>query len=94
MTSKVTVSLPDGLLARIDAEAAARGESRSFIVQEASACYLAQSAEERAQQVHRARVAEAVRAMKSISATAVLDPRPSIEILREVRETGDTNAGL
>jgi len=89
MVSKVTVSLPDDLLARIDAEAAARGESRSLIVQEASACYLAQTAEERAQQARRVRVGDAIRAMKSISASAVLDTRPSLEILREVRATDD-----
>ncbi len=89
MASKVTISLPDDLLARIDAEAAARGESRSLIVQEASACYLAQTAEERSRQARRARVIEAVKAMKSISAEPVVDSRTSLEILREIRGTDD-----
>lgn len=53
MVSKVTISLPEDVLARIAAEAAARGESRSLIVQEASARYLAQTAEERALQARR-----------------------------------------
>jgi len=89
MVSKVTISLTDDLLARIDAEAAACGKSRSLIVQEASACHLAQTAEERSRQAHRVRVAAAVKAMKSISAVPALDSCTSLEILREVRGTDD-----
>ena len=88
--SKVTISLPEELLARIDAEAAERGESRSLIVREASASYLAQTAEERAQQVRRTRVREAVVTMKRIATEPSRDPRPTLEILREIRETHDS----
>lgn len=89
MVRKVTISLPDDLLDRIDAEAAERGESRSLIVQEASAAYLSQTVEERAQQARRARIDAAIRTMKRIAAKPSMDPRPSLEILREIRETHD-----
>lgn len=90
MVKKVTISLSDELLARIDAEAAERGESRSLIVQEASANYLAQTGEERLRQAHRARVQEAIKTMKLIAAEPSKDPRSSLEILREIRETNDS----
>lgn len=87
MVRKVTVSLPDALLDVIDAEAAALGVSRSELVQEASAHYVAHTAQERQAEARRREVAEAVAGMREMAARyPTLDPRSSAEILREVRE--------
>ncbi len=86
MVAKVTVSLPEDLLARLDAEAEQLGVSRSLLVQEATASYLGKGAEERAAEVRRARILHAIEGMREMAATdPKLDPRPSLEILREIR---------
>jgi len=90
MVRKVTVSLPDELAAEIDAAAAEQGVSRSEIVQEASAHYLALTVEERAAEERRSRAMRALEGMKRIAAMPKRDPRPSLEILREIRETDDS----
>lgn len=91
MTARVTISLPDNLLERLDAEAEELGESRSYLVQEATARYLGQTAEERVEEERRARVLGAIESMRAFHVgRRVLDDRPSLEILREVRETDDS----
>lgn len=85
MVRKVTVSVPDELLARIDAEAVALGVSRSEIVQEASAHYLSQTAEERARAALVARRKLAIQRMAEIGAGSERDPRSSLEIIKEGR---------
>lgn len=91
MTARVTISLPDDLLGRLDAEAAELGESRSFVVQEATARYLSKTREERDADERRARALEAVQEIREMARrNPHLDGRPSLEILREVRETDDS----
>ncbi len=86
MVAKVTVSLPEDLLARLDAEAESLGISRSLIVQEATASYLGKNSDERAAEVRKARAMRAIERMKEMAATDPrLDGRPSIEILGEIR---------
>jgi len=85
MVRKVTISLPDELAARIDAEAAATGVTRSELVQEASAQYLAMSSDERAREELRRRRRAAIAAMAAIGAGPEKDPRPSLEIIKEGR---------
>jgi Arc/MetJ-type ribon-helix-helix transcriptional regulator len=90
MRAKVTISLPKELLAKLDAEAATRGVSRSELVQEAARTYLGQTQEERAEEARRARMREAVEGMRAMAArNPRLDGRPSLEILREIREGRD-----
>lgn len=91
MTAKVTISLPDELLERFDAEAEALGASRSSLAQEAMAAYLGKTAEERADDSRKARVLEAIEGMRHFSEGRTLrDGRPTLEILREVRATDDS----
>jgi Arc/MetJ-type ribon-helix-helix transcriptional regulator len=91
MTAKVTISLPDELLERLDAEAAGAGASRSELVQESLASYLGKTAEERAVEARRARMLEALEGMRTFHERyPIMDDRPSLEILREVRETDDS----
>jgi metal-responsive CopG/Arc/MetJ family transcriptional regulator len=47
MTAKITISLPDELLAQLDAEAYALATSRSQLVQESVATYLGKAPAER-----------------------------------------------
>lgn len=86
MVAKVTVSLPEDLLARLDAEADSLGVSRSLLVQEATASYLGKNADERAAEVRKARVRAAIQGMREMAArNPRLDGRNSLEILREIR---------
>ena len=91
MVAKVTVSLSEELLARLDAEAEALGTSRSFLVQEATASYLGKSQAQRAGEARSARVHAAIAGMREMAAANPrLDGRTSLEILREVRDSNDS----
>jgi predicted transcriptional regulator len=91
MVSRVTISLSDELLARLDAEAEAQGCARSFVAQEAMASYLGKTAEQRAEEERRASIGRAIKGMREMAArNPRLDGRPSLEILREIRDTNDS----
>jgi metal-responsive CopG/Arc/MetJ family transcriptional regulator len=91
MRAKVTISLPEELLAKLDAEAATLGVSRSELVQEAAGTYLGQTQEERVEEARRARVRGAIERMQEMAdRNPMLDGRPTLEILREVRATDDS----
>jgi metal-responsive CopG/Arc/MetJ family transcriptional regulator len=90
MVAKVTVSLPEELLARLDAEAEALGVSRSLLVQEATASYLGETAEDRTATRRRVGVRQAIEGMREMAArNPRLDGRGSIEVLRDVRSLGE-----
>ncbi|MDP2234233.1 MAG: ribbon-helix-helix domain-containing protein [Actinomycetota bacterium] len=90
MTARVTISLPDDLLGRLDAEADLLGVPRSELVQESLATYLGKSADERNSEARRARMTEAFEGMRTFHVgRKVKDDRPSLEILREIRATDD-----
>ena len=90
MTAKITVSVPDELLERLDAEAEVLGTSRSQLVQESVATYLTKTPDERAAEARRVRILGAIERMRHFDeGRTIHDDRPSLEILREVRETDD-----
>ena len=91
MTARVTISLPDDLLVRLDTEADLLGVPRSELVQESLSTYLGKSADERASEARRARMTEAFEGMWTMQDRyPLLDDRPTLEILREVRATDDS----
>jgi predicted transcriptional regulator len=91
MVARVTISLPEDLLARLDAEAAEAGTSRSWLAQEAMASYLSQTAEERDAADRHRRADELIeRFLHFEDGRVIRDDRPSLEILREIRETHDS----
>jgi predicted transcriptional regulator len=91
MTAKVTISLPDDLFERLDAEAGMLGVSRSELVQESLSAYLGKTQEERVDEARRVRMLEALEGMRTMHERyEVRDDRPTLEILREVRETDDS----
>jgi predicted DNA-binding protein len=90
MTAKISISLPDEILEALDAESRETGESRSLLIQEATAAYLGKSAEERAAERRKAGVERALAGFDDMRNRTPLDPRPTLEILREIRETDDS----
>lgn len=90
MTAKVTISLPEDLLARLDGEAGTLGRARSDLVQESLVAYLGKTAEERAAEARLAGMREAIEHLRTMfDGVALLDDRPTLDILREVRGTDD-----
>ena len=65
--AKVTISIPDDLLAEVDALAAELNESRSGLVQEATASYVTAAAEKRSQAERRARIERAIKTARSLA---------------------------
>ena len=92
MTAKVTISLPDELLEQLDAEAREAGAARSELVQESLVAYLGKTAEERQAEVRRVRMEWALERMRTFADRhpVTYDDRPTLEILREIRETDDS----
>lgn len=86
MVRKVTISLPDELAEKIDREAESAGISRSELVQEASAHYIAHTTDERELERVRAARLRAIEMMREIGEMPERDPRPTLEILKEGRE--------
>ena len=65
--AKVNVSLPDELLREVDSLAEEMSRSRSGLVQEATARYVAQAREERAAAERAARIEAAIAKMRELS---------------------------
>jgi len=63
--AKVTISIPDDLLAEVDALAAELNESRSGLVQEATASYVTAVAENRSQAERRERIERAIESARA-----------------------------
>lgn len=84
MYAKVTVSLPEDLLAAIDSDALREGTTRSGLVQEAAEEYLARKSSAAEERYRRGMAA--VSAMREMARLPSRDPRPSLEILRELRD--------
>jgi predicted DNA-binding protein len=85
MTARITITLPDALLAELDKLAEAEGLSRSGIVREASAHYVAGALDEVAAERRRRAVEHTLATLDELRRAPVLDDRPSLEILREIR---------
>jgi predicted transcriptional regulator len=87
--AKLTIFLPDELLAQIDSYAGESERSRSSVIREASARYLAQAASADADARRAAAVESSLALFEQFAHTPSLDGRPSLEILREARGTLD-----
>ena len=91
-SDKFSISLPSELTAELEALARHDGVSRSFLIQEASARYVADRKTRDAANRHRASVEEALMGFDEIAASWGDDPRQGIEYLAEVRAEGDKTA--
>jgi Arc/MetJ-type ribon-helix-helix transcriptional regulator len=90
MVAKISISLPDVLLCELDAEAREAGISRSELIKEATASYLGKTAEERRAERRRAAGERAMKLAAELRARPIRDTRPTLDILREIRETEDS----
>jgi predicted transcriptional regulator len=78
VTAKVTISLSDDLLARLDAEAAALRTTRSALLQEAAASFLVRAPNDRQDDARRHRVLAAIGNMRAM---ALRNPRLGVRPL-------------
>ena len=88
--AKVNISIPDGMLDEIERRASLSGTTRSGFIQEAAAHYVARLEEDASRSERERRILEALEEMKAMRDLPLLDSRPSLEILREIRETDDS----
>lgn len=92
MTARITITMPDTLLAQLDQLAQAEGLSRSGIIREASAHYVVRALDEE-RLARRRDTGERLNALlDEMRAAPTLDTRPSLEILREIRGPLDEQA--
>lgn len=84
-TERVTITLPADLLAQLDAIAESGGVSRSSVVREASMQYVAGAHEQSRTLKLKASTADLLSFLDEIRTAPVLDDRPVIDILRELR---------
>ena len=83
--AKANISMPDGMLEEIDRRAKASGSTRSGIIQEAAAQYLAALGAKTEQEARRDRILAAQKAMAEIGRH--LPPGPTgAEIIRQMRD--------
>lgn len=84
-TERVTITLPADIIAQLDEIAEARDMSRSGVVREAAARYVAGERErDRAAQLQAA-TTDLLGFLDALQTAPVLDDRPVLEILRELR---------
>lgn len=85
MTARVTISLPEALLGQLDAIAASESLTRSDVVREAAGAYVTahKGGKEAAKRMQA--VEDGIAWLREVAAQPSADPRPSLEILREVR---------
>jgi predicted transcriptional regulator len=95
MTARVTISLPDDLLAQLDQIASSESLTRSDVVREAAGHYLA-SRTSGAEDVRRqAAVEDGIEWLRQVAELPAVDARPSLEILRELRrDSGGGESGM
>lgn len=91
MTARVTISLPDDLLAELDSAAEAQSLTRSDIVREAAGHYLASRASGAAASRRLQAVEDGIAWLTEVAMHPSADTRPSLDILREIR--GDEVGG-
>ncbi|MDP2182835.1 MAG: CopG family transcriptional regulator [Actinomycetota bacterium] len=85
MTERVTITLPDDLVAEIDTLAEASGCSRSSVIREASASWVAGAQAEAAKTRRQHAVNDTLAFLDELAELPVHDERAVGEILREIR---------
>ncbi|MDZ4170471.1 MAG: ribbon-helix-helix domain-containing protein [Coriobacteriia bacterium] len=87
--AKVTVSLPEELVAQIDGLADERGESRSAIVREAALDYVTAQKLDAQDKRREAGARRAIEALEALRALPGRTGRTGSEILRQMRDSDD-----
>lgn len=92
VAEKFSISLPRDLAERIDSLAEQDSVSRSFIIQEAAARYVARRDSTEREQAHRASVDDARAGFDRIAQLWGADDRRGVQYLDEVRAQSDAPA--
>ena len=87
---KLSISLPDGLARQLDVLAEEDGVTRSSLVREATARYVASRASDAEAKRRRAGVERAVAGFDEVASLWGEDDRPGVEYLADVRGAADT----
>ena len=82
---KFSISLPEDLAGQVDDLAAAEGLTRSALIREATASYVASRASAAHEAERRARIDEALAGFDVVASAWGADDRSGIDYLREVR---------
>ena len=85
MPARVTVTLPEPMLDRLDSIAADEGLTRSDVVREAASSYLSQRDRQSALSARGAAVQEGLAWLEQVAQQVPHDATPSLELLREIR---------
>jgi Arc/MetJ-type ribon-helix-helix transcriptional regulator len=93
MTERITITLPDGLVEDLDSLAKGAGLSRSGIIREASARYVTEARGAEATARRSSATDDLLTLLDDLRARSVLDDRPALEILRELRGPLDADRG-
>lgn len=91
--TKLNISMPQELLEVIDEEANALGLTRSGLIQEASARYVAASREDRDAEIRRLRIERAIKRMGEIGAQLGLQGKDAAELVHQARAAEDSRRG-
>jgi Arc/MetJ-type ribon-helix-helix transcriptional regulator len=86
VVARVTVTLPDDVLERLDAVAADEDTSRSEVVREAAVSYLATRESGAETRARAAAVTDGLAWLEDVARKPSADPRSTVDILRETRE--------
>lgn len=83
--ARLTIFLPDDLLGEIDELATLEQRSRSSVIREASARYVATAHAGEATERRKSAVDRTIALFEELAKAPALDERPSLEILRDAR---------
>jgi predicted transcriptional regulator len=90
---KFSISLPEDLAADLDEIARAEGSTRSAVIREAAAEYVAARRSAAYEDTRRRRVSAAIEGFDRIAADWGDDTSTSLDLLLQVRGEGDTASG-
>jgi hypothetical protein len=85
MAARVTISLPEALLAQLDAVAESESLTRSDVVREAAGEYLIARVRGTEAEARRSAVEDGIAWLRDAAARSTAPDTPSLELLREVR---------
>ena len=86
MAARVTVTLPEPMLDRLDSIAAAEGLTRSDVVREAASSYLSQRDRQSALSMRGAAVEEGIAWLEQAARQVSASTPDSLDLLHEIRE--------
>ncbi len=94
MAARVTITLPEDVLDRLDTIAHEEGVTRSDVVREAAAHYLTERTDRHEATARKHAVEDGIAWLESIAAAAQEESQDSLTVLRELRDAEPTGSPL